>query len=146
LNLVFTFISSIYFMLFILIHNPFIVYFPASFICHLHTYKIRLFQEGVIEESWTALMIYVTATIFNTLATFFIRTSYLQEDFLEYCLICMKVKIGWIPFLDKIQQKELIDKIINYRLIKCPIPFVTPLNGNYQQLSFLFSELNVLSC
>ena len=100
----------------------------------------------LLKESLNGLLLSYGLTIFNLISqviTLKMNANYLKEDFLSYCLISMKAKFGWIPYIGKLEDQALTENIVDYHQIQCPIPFITPLIGIYTKISFEFSELTI---
>jgi hypothetical protein len=105
-----------------------------------------IYAPNIIKESYELLVISYCSTIVNVIIKFtmlYIKANYLKEDYLIYALGSMKARFGWIPFFEKLKDQEMGDRITDFHLIRCPIPFITRLVGFYQEFSFEFSELNV---
>ena len=106
------------------------------------TFKV----PGITRDSWVTIILALVATSVNLLikgSMFYITAEFYKEDFLTYCLTCMKAKYGWIPFVNKIKFNQMTDKIIDFNLIRCPFPVLTQLIGYYSVLHYDFSELSI---
>ena len=101
--------------------------------------------SGIIEQSLGVLLASYGSTIFNIISTLFSlynNAKFFKEDFLLYSLTCMKAKSGWVPFTHLIQKGEL-KAIINYNLIRIPLPILTSYLGVYQTIKFEFSTTSI---
>ena len=87
----------------------------------------------------TCVSIYLTLSKLKTLS------QALEEDLLEYMLICLKSKYGWIPFGRKLEKNALI-KDIHFgpvELVKQSGLDTTITTGKYISMNYRFTEQNL---
>lgn len=68
------------------------------------------------------------------------ESKQLEEDFHKYWLNSIKGGFGWIPFESKFEEKEKIDKSIDFNNIKCFIPGVTNKIAKFEKYEYNFTD------
>jgi hypothetical protein len=87
-------------------------------------------------------MLTTVLSVYSTLSKLFFESNILQENRLEYLLICLKGKHGWIPF-NRLLERNLIKKDINFGQLKLKLDKGlnnTDTTGNYFSLSYKFTD------
>ena len=81
-------------------------------------------------------------TVFSVITTIFslaVESKGLKESSMEYIMLSMKAKQDWVPFGNKLMQRQM-GQDIDYSLIEFKIPYVTDVVGVYMGFIYQFNE------